>query len=190
MIVQEAIQQSGEELMSMRKLTSQSVRNAIVGIVDSYDPETQTVSVQPAVMEIINGAYSKLPLLNDVPVFFPGGAELAITYPIKKGDECLVILSDTCIDSWFVSSGVQVAASARRHSLSDGFAIVGFRSKKNQIKEIDTRKVCIYSKSGDWKPGLVYDPNGEKTLQINVNGTEVFSVDSSGICRAKDFIRG
>ena len=73
------------------------------------------------------------PLLVDVPVFFMGN----LVYPIEKGDECLVVFADSCIDSWFMSGGVSMPVSARKHDLSDGFAFVGFKSRKKVTEGID-----------------------------------------------------
>lgn len=108
------------------------IRVAIPGIVDSWDKDTQTVKVRPAIREILsNGGKEteqEIPLLVDVPVVFPcaGGADgYVMTITPAKGDECLVVFADMCIDAWWQSGGVQSQADKRRHDLSDGFAIIG-----------------------------------------------------------------
>ena len=99
---------------------------AMPGIVESFDPETQTVTVQPA--------NAHLPLLCDVPVFFPGTRSSAITWMIEPGDECLVIFADSAIDRWFDSGEPAEPLSDRSHDLSDAFAFVGFRSRPNVLQ--------------------------------------------------------
>ena len=79
--------------------------------------ETQTANIQPAV-KLGSLPY---PVLTDVPVFMP------IPYEINPGDACLVIFSDVDIDNWFETGEASAPNSPRRHSLSDGFAFVGFR---------------------------------------------------------------
>lgn len=115
------------------------IRVAIPGIIDSWDEDTQTVKVRPAIREILSKGgketETEIPLLVDVPVVFPcgGGPEgyvLAITP--AKGDECLVVFGDMCIDMWWQSGGVQNQADKRRHDLSDGFAIMGVWSQPNK----------------------------------------------------------
>jgi len=96
------------------------------GIVDSFDPETQTVTVRPAV--------KGFPLLRDVPVFFPGTRNSAITWMVQPGDECLVIFADSAIDRWFETGEAATPPSDRSHDLSDAFAFVGFRSKPNALQ--------------------------------------------------------
>lgn len=81
----------------------------------------------------------QMPLLVDVPVQFPSGGGATLTFPIKKGDECLVTFSARCIDAWWQlgagtgSSPGQVPPDARMHNLSDGIAHVGIRSKKRSF---------------------------------------------------------
>ena len=40
----------------------------------------------------------------------------------------LVVFSDVDIDAWYASGEPQEPKSARKHSLSDGFAFVGWRT--------------------------------------------------------------
>ena len=106
------------------------VWTAMPGIIESYDAAKMTVTVQPAIERVstIDGARTRMTLLQDVPVVFPGGGGYMLTFPIAAGDECLVIFASRSIDSWWQSGGVQPPVSARFHSLSDGFALVGLRS--------------------------------------------------------------
>ena len=70
--------------------------------------------------------YPHYPILTDVPVFMP------VSFEIHPGDACLVIFSDVDIDNWFETGEASAPNSPRRHSLSDGFAFVGFRVPENQ----------------------------------------------------------
>ena len=114
------------EREALRKDFLFSLHCAMPGIVESFDPETQTVTVQPA--------NDQLPLLRDVPVFFPGTRSSAITWMIEPGDECLVIFADSAIDRWFDSGEPAEPPSDRAHDLSDAFAFVGFRSRPNALQ--------------------------------------------------------
>lgn len=110
-----------------------NIRVALPGVIEQFDEQTQTATVQVALRESIlqEGVVEdiEIPLLPDVPVYFPGGSDYNITYPIEAGMECLVIFSDMCIDAWWESGGIQNQTENRRHDLSDGFALVGFRSQ-------------------------------------------------------------
>ena len=97
-----------------------SLHCALPGTVVSFDAEKQTAEIQPAVKA---GCLS-YPILADVPVFMP------IPFDVSPGDACLVVFADVDIDSWFETGEATVPRSTRRHSLSDGFAFVGFRTGK------------------------------------------------------------
>ena len=104
------------------------MRCAIPAIVQSYNPGQNTVEAQPAIRERLvmeDGSiqYLNLPLLINVPVVFPSSGSASITFPISKGDECLIIFSDLAIDNFWTSGLVQNPIEVRRHDLSDGIAI-------------------------------------------------------------------
>lgn len=132
--IDELVQAPGAALEALRSALRQEMHCALPAVVESYDKATQTVTVKPAIRERLSGGtYVDLPLLADIPVFFPGGASSGITFPVQKGDECLVIFADCCIDAWFQYGGIQNPVSFRRHDLSDGFAFVGFRSQSKAL---------------------------------------------------------
>ena len=104
------------------------IRCAIPAIVQSYNPYQNTIEAQPAIRERLvleDGSiqYLNLPLLINVPVAFPSSGSASITFPISKGDECLVIFSDLAIDNFWTSGSIQNPVEVRRHDLSDGIAI-------------------------------------------------------------------
>lgn len=135
--IEELVQAPGAALEALKSAIRQEMHCALPAIVESYDKAAQTVTVKPALRERLSGGtYVELPLLSDIPVFFPGGASSGITFPVQKGDECLVIFADRCIDAWFQYGGIQNPVSLRRHDLSDGFAFVGFRSQNNALTGI------------------------------------------------------
>ena len=104
------------------------MRCAIPAIIQSYNAYQNTVEAQPAIRERLvmeDGSiqYLNLPLLINVPVVFPSSGSASITFPISKGDECLIIFSDLAIDNFWTSGLVQNPIEVRRHDLSDGIAI-------------------------------------------------------------------
>jgi hypothetical protein len=118
-----------EELQALKQDILSSLHCALPGTVVSFDAESQTAVIQPAVSRVIPSAVEgspssvSMPLLRDVPVFMP------VSFEINPGDACLVIFADCDIDAWFENGEVEVPASNRMHSLSDGFAFVGFRPR-------------------------------------------------------------
>ncbi len=114
-----------EEIQVLKQDILSSLHCALPGTVVSFDSGTQTAVIQPAVKQKHEGREIALPLLQDVPVFMP------VSFTVNPGDACLVIFADCDIDRWFETGEAEVPGSLRMHSLSDGFAFVGFRTRRN-----------------------------------------------------------
>lgn len=138
---------------ALTKAISTGLRVAMPGIIQSFDPETVTCVIQPAIIGTKtdgdgNEQPAPLSLLMDVPVIFPRGGGVTLTFPVKAGDECLVIFSDRSIDFWWQSGGVQEPADSRLHDLSDAFAIVGPQSQARKISGISTSAAQLRTDDG------------------------------------------
>jgi len=126
-------QKRQEELQALKREVFATLHCALPGIVEAFDAETRTAVIRPAVkrgMEAGDPALS-LPLLRDVPVFMP------VPFEVSPGDACLVVFADCDIDAWFESGEAEAPPSGRMHSLSDGFAFVGFRTMNEEGSETD-----------------------------------------------------
>ena len=120
------------ELMALKEEIMSSLHCAMPGTVESFDVQTQTASVRPAARR--KGI--PLPLLRDVPVFFPGTRDSALTFPVLPGEECLLVFADFDIDRWAETGSGDEPDSGRRHDLSDAFAFVGFRSRPGALADL------------------------------------------------------
>lgn len=159
------------------------LRVSMPGIIESFDPVACTCSIQPALKGRVADALGNmksapLPVLVDVPVIFPRGGGCTITFPVKAGDECLVIFSDRCIDFWWQNGGVQEPVDQRQHDLSDAFAIVGPLSQAQKISGISTTSVQVRTDDGSSFIELMQDGNVNITTplltvngNVQVNGT-------------------
>ena len=132
-------QKRQEELQVLKQDIFESLHCALPGTVVSFDAESQTAVIRPSVIREVerrgrfcssgrtrneqNRPLVPLPLLRDVPVFMP------IPFDVNAGDACLVIFADLDIDAWFETGEAETPPSGRMHSLSDGFAFVGFRTR-------------------------------------------------------------
>ncbi|MDV0626243.1 Gp138 family membrane-puncturing spike protein [Klebsiella variicola subsp. variicola] len=160
-----------------------AMRVSIPGIIQSFDPEAVTAVIQPAIKGVEHDASGaevsvNLPLLVDVPVIFPRGGGCTLTFPVKAGDECLVIFADRCIDFWWQSGGIQEPVDERMHDLSDAFCIVGPQSQAKKIGGISTSAVELRSDDGETKLSL--NPasgsiNGTAPGGFNLNGLKILS---------------
>ena len=126
---------------------------AMPGIVQSFNSDAITAVVQLAIKGVVqspSGAakFVDMPLLVDVPVYFPRGGNCTLTFPVSKDDECLVVFSARCIDGWWQAGGVQAPMEPRMHDLSDGFAFVGFFSQPKKIGGISGSSTQLRSNDG------------------------------------------
>jgi hypothetical protein len=149
----ERIQNPEELQRSIFENLMSGVWTALPGIIDSVGPDGQNVSVIPAIRAKVtdqNGIVTdvELPLLVDVNVLFQRAGGFALTFPIKAGDECLVIFSSRCIDSWWQSGGVQNQAELRMHDLSDGFCLLAPTSNPKKLSNVSTTDVQLRNLDG------------------------------------------
>ena len=164
---------------------------ALPGIIQSFDPKTQTASIQPTIQaqftSPVDGSqkWVNLPLLGECPVFFPQGGGYALTFPVQPGNECLIVFASRCIDSWWQDSGIQPQSIIRMHDLSDGFAFVGFNSVPKVIPNISTNSVQLRTFDGatkiDLKAGTLTLTAANIVLNGNVQSTGTFTNNGKNI---------
>ena len=126
------------------------IQTAMPAIIQSFDPLTQTCTAQPCLqMLVTNPDNSKqwitIKIVVDILVIFPAGGGFTLTFPVKQGDECLLIFSSRCIDNWWVTGKISQQAELRMHDISDGFAILGARSIPRMLPNVSTTSVQLRS---------------------------------------------
>lgn len=165
--------------------------SALPGVITrvSSDNMNQTVDVQPAyklTQRNPDGSFGtkKMPVLLDCPIAWQGGGGMTLTFPIKAGDECLVIFASRCIDPWW-AQGVDAQGNVpdtpdiRLHDLSDGFAMVGVRSKphgfaasSSKVRLQTDNASCYFEIDPSAGSMNIHMPGG-----VTINGA---TVDASG----------
>jgi len=131
------------------------VRVALPGLVQTYDPTTQTCSVQPLVQD---GVYDesgtriaeRLPVVASVPLCFPGSGAFSVTWPVKPGDTVLLVFSSSSIDRWLALGGEVDPIDDRRHHITDAIAIPGLRDLGHVLPSsaVDATSMVISGTSG------------------------------------------
>lgn len=159
-----------------------SLSVALPGIIQSFDPDAVTCTVQPAIFgQRLGGDNAliseELPTLLDVPVVFPRGGGCTLTFPVKPGDECLLVFSDRCIDFWWQNGGVQEPVDPRQHDLSDAFAIVGPQSQAHKIANIST--TAAQFRSDDGSTFFEINPTTKKITLTAPGGFDVIAPEST-----------
>lgn len=117
-------QKTGYELNCMR-----------IGIVQTWHPEELTVDVQIANKKTIQVNQDGTKTVSD---FAPIRAKVVYcnpfqTYPIKAGDECVLLFADREIESWFINGESNPESYPRMHEMTDAVALFGIRSLPKMI---------------------------------------------------------
>ncbi|OUH89388.1 Gp138 family membrane-puncturing spike protein [Klebsiella pneumoniae] len=162
------------------KSVKKTLRVAMPGVIQSFDPENLTCVVEISVfsvkpegksvdrLDVDNVFY---PLILDAPVIFPRGGGVTLTFPVKEGDECLVVFADRCIDFWWQNGNVQNGSRGRMHDYSDAFVIPGPQSQAKKISGISTTAAQL--RTDDGSAFIEIASNGAVTInspQTTVNG--------------------
>ena len=186
-----------------------SIWTALVGIIESFDPVAMTCVVQPSIQGRVSSkegvaSYVNMPLLLHCPVVFPSGGGATLTFPVKKGDETLVVFANRCMDAWWQQGGIQPPMEARMHDLSDGCAFVGIRSQPKRLEGVSTTTVQLRADDGfsyiELDPagqlakikapgGILLDGPVHTTETLQVDGTASFngpSVSHNGVNIGED----
>jgi phage baseplate assembly protein gpV len=130
-------------------------RVCMPGVVVSFDEDTQTVEVRPALTEqTVQGGVKQtivLKNLEDVPIVIPRGGPFSLTLPIQPGDECIVIFGDMDIGAWWEAGSADKAQNQihqRRHTMADGFALMGCWSQPRVLENYSTTSAQLRTEDG------------------------------------------
>jgi len=163
------------------------LHTAMPGIVETFDPVAQTASIQPAIKRVFKTndgekeilTPTELPILINVPVIFPRGGGFSLTFPVKKGDECLLTFCERSIDNWHQFGTIKIPGAKRFHALSDATAFVGLSSLPNKVPNYDN--VNVQLKKDDDSVFLTLKANGDLVghadgnIDLNCDGNAVIN---------------
>lgn len=133
------------ELLSLADVIQQAItaylsgfHTCMPGEIVSYQSSKKVATVQPSVkLKMGSDESISMPLINNVPVIFPGTKDAFIHFPLKKGDGVLLVFSESSLENWIASGGGEVdPGDERKFSLTDGFCIPGLFSPKASSKKV------------------------------------------------------
>lgn len=164
-----------EAVMHVLNETVASWFTSLPGRIESYDPTTQSCSVQPLIKEVTRGEdgareVKPLAIVNGVPVVFPGGGGYHLTFPLAKGDTVLLVMSTWSLDRWKAKGGTVDPEDERRQDISDAVAFAQLRDFTNAIPDVPTDGMSIGHNDG---PRIKIT-----TSQIQAGGTAKLALDS------------
>ena len=132
----------------------------------------KTIDVQPVIAREVNGQTKPLPVFPDVPVINFLGGNSSIQMPIAVGDDCILFVSERCLDNWYFGNNNQKPLSPRMFDYSDSIAFVGLKTKANELvipdrikMTGDTLQIGSYEHHGN------RNQTGDYTIHGNINQT-------------------
>lgn len=158
-----------------------NIHTALPGAIIDYDFTTQKANIQPLLnKKWADGTETPLPVLSNIPVIFPRAGGASLTFPVNKGDYCLVLFIERSTDLWKSQGGLVTPNDSRKFDLSDGVAIMGLYPFNEISQAIDNTSVYLTFKdsyiqiksSGD----IVINTNNK--VAMGNSTTELLSVVS------------
>jgi len=129
----------------------------------------KTINVLPVISRVVDEKVIDLPLFVDVPPIFLQGGGSYTAYPLKKGDYCLLLISERCFDDWYHGGDFKPPLEFRIHDYSDSFALVGINPLASAITIPD-----MTTHNGDMHI------NGNLTVTGDINATGNITAGSGG----------
>lgn len=118
-----------------------------VGIIQSFDAETQLATVQ--LVDVLRKSTFQgqqtlvAPPIVNCPVFIPYGANGGLNFVVKEGLECLLLFNDRDLQNWRDTGASNTPATYRMHDFADALCLVGFKSIPKAIPNYDNTTVGI-----------------------------------------------
>lgn len=119
------------------------------GRVVAFDPATQLARVECGIQRVIDGRGATIPVIEQVPVCFPGDNGFHLFHQITDGQtEGLIHFSQRAIDTWLEQGGPVAPHETRVLSEEDAFFVPGVRSKPGAISAFKNDGVGLSNDSG------------------------------------------
>lgn len=140
----------------------ESFNTCLPGTFETYDFSSQKASVQPMLTKkYADGVVQTFKPIAEVPVMFPRTKNSGITFPISRGDGCLILFTQRSMELYLNSGEISNPGDPRKFDLSDAIAIPGLftfnqvnLSTNNKDLEIHHNETKITIKSnGDIEIG-------------------------------------
>ncbi len=121
--------------------------------IESYDAVRQRCSVQ---VETRQGRFLEdgsrvadvIAVISDVPVLFSSGGGFRTTYPLQRGDQVWLEISEASLALWKPRGGDVDPADDRRMHLSDAVAVTGLRDGAHPLANCPTDRMSLGHDTG------------------------------------------
>ncbi len=111
-------------------------------IIESYNVATKRAKVKIALTQMSTaGKAIEYPIIADVPVIFLACSEYIIQFPLKSGDNVLIVFSQRGLDKFKVTYKQEQPSLHGFFSMADAIAIPGFGTLSNNIADPDALNI-------------------------------------------------
>lgn len=153
-----------ENVAVQAQMERESMWGETTGKIVSFDPATQTASIQPDYSPVHNGKTVKAPVLLEVPVRFQRVGGFVITSPIKVGDKVTLRPQMRSSEAFHTEGDYVTNGDRRSFSLSDMEAFLdGGESLQSPIENFNNNNFELRSEDGKFK--LEFSEDGKFKLE-------------------------
>lgn len=110
------------------------IHTAVPAVITAFDAAKGLATVQPkAKFKKPNGETMDYPSVSGVPVVFPQSKSVTIAFPIKAGDNCLLVFGEKALDYWLYGKETDTDLS---FDLSNAIAIPSLSTSGNSAMQM------------------------------------------------------
>jgi hypothetical protein len=121
-----------------------SVHTAFPGQINKYDYTKAEADIKPLLSKKYDdGTIAEMPIIPSVPIVWPRTSLGSISFPLQRGDCCLVICSERSLDKWLSKGGIVINEDTRKFDLTDAIAIPGLYSFATPTKILNNEDFLI-----------------------------------------------
>lgn len=167
------MQEFVDQINKSARSATEDMHTALPGEIKSYDPDKGVATVLPkAKFTKPDGSMMDFPEISGVPVMFPQSKNVTIAWPIKKGDECLLVFSEQALDYWMYGKETDTKL---KFDLTNAIAIQNLTSGGNSTMKLACDEDAVAIAAGDTTVKIT-----PSTVQAEVGGT-VLTVSPDGV---------
>lgn len=135
-----------QTLKSVSNRTGEDIFCMRIGFIEEFHPEDLTAIVRLAQKKTIGQNQDGTQQVRDYALISAKVCYSSpyMTYPLKQGDECLVLFSDTELESWFITGEALPEGYPRMHDITDAVVIAGIRSMPKMIEILESALHLFY----------------------------------------------
>lgn len=179
------MQELAQKIIDVSRGVLNDVHTAIPGKITSFEPGSCTAAVKPlGAFHTTDGRTLNYPSVIGVPVIFPQGnnQKAVISFPVKPGDGCLLIVCESDIQSW-VSDGKE-ADSDMKFDLTNSICIPGMFNKGCEAvqKAYDENAIVIQNE----EDMIITIKKDEALLEYKENKIKVTEDEILAECKGKN----